>query len=40
MKGGPPPLLIGRGPDIPVRVCTYENVCAAAVRQKERWVEI
>ncbi len=28
--------LIGRGPDIPVRVCTSENACAAAVRQRER----
>ncbi len=33
VKGGPPPL-IGRGPDIPVRVCTFENACAAAVRQR------
>ncbi len=38
-KGGRPPL-IGRGPDIPVRVCTFENACAAAVRQRERWVEM
>ncbi len=28
--------LIGRGPDIPVRVSTFENACAAAVRQRER----
>ncbi len=28
--------LIGRGPDILVRVCTFENACAAAVRQRER----
>ncbi len=35
VKGGPPPL-IGRDPDIPVRVCTFENVCAAAVMQRER----
>ncbi len=28
--------LIGRGPDIPVRVCTFGNACAAAVRQRER----
>ncbi len=33
-EGRTPPL-IGRGPDIPVRVCTFENVCAAAVRQRE-----
>ncbi len=33
VKGGPP--LIGRGPDIPVRVCTFEDACAAAVRQRE-----
>ncbi len=33
VKGGPPPL-ISRGRDIPVRVCTFENVCAA-VRQRE-----
>ncbi len=33
MKGGPPPL-IGRGPDIPVRVCTCENACVAAVRER------
>ncbi len=32
-EGRTPPL-IGRGPDIPVRVCTFENVCAA-VRQRE-----
>ncbi len=32
------PPLIGHGPDIPVRVCTFENACAAAVRQRERWV--
>ncbi len=29
-----PPLIV-RGPDIPVRVCTFENACAAAVRQRE-----
>ncbi len=29
------PLLIGCGPDIPVHVCTFENACAAAVRQRE-----
>ncbi len=28
--------LIGCGPDIPVRVCKFENACAAAVRQRER----
>ncbi len=33
-EGRTPPL-IGRGPDIPVRVCTFEDVCAAAVRQTE-----
>ncbi len=32
IRGG----LIGRGPDIPVRVCTFENACASAVRQRER----
>ncbi len=31
-EGRTPPL-IGRGPDIPVRVCTFEDACAAAVRQ-------
>ncbi len=36
VKAGPPPPLIGRGPDVPVRVCASENVCAAAVRQRER----
>ncbi len=30
-----PPPLIGRGPDIPVRVCMFEDACAAAVRQRE-----
>ncbi len=35
---GRTPSLIGRGPDIPVRVCAFENACAAAVRQRERWV--
>ncbi len=35
VKAGPPPL-IGRGPDVPVRVCASENACAAAVRQRER----
>ncbi len=34
-EGRTPPL-IGRGPDIPVRVCTFEDACAAAVRQRER----
>ncbi len=34
VKGRPPPL-IGRGTDIPVRVCTFD-ACAAAVRQTER----
>ncbi len=34
VKGGPPPL-IGRGPDIPVCVCAFEDACAAAVRQRE-----
>ncbi len=34
VKGGPPPL-IGRGPDIPVRVCMFD-ASAAAVRQRER----
>ncbi len=34
-EGRTPPL-IGRGPDIPVRVCMFENACAAAVRQRER----
>ncbi len=33
-EGRTPPL-IGRGPDIPVRVCTFEDVCSAAVRQTE-----
>ncbi len=33
-EGRTPPL-IGRGPDIPVRVCTFEDACAAAVRQRE-----
>ncbi len=39
VKGGPttpPPPLIGRGPEIPVRVCASENACSAAVRQRER----
>ncbi len=31
-EGRTPPL-IGRGPDIAVRVCTFENACAAAVRE-------
>ncbi len=34
-EGRTPPPLIGRGPDIPVRVCTFEDACAAAVRQRE-----
>ncbi len=34
VKGGPPSL-IGRGPDIPVRVCMFD-ASAAAVRQRER----
>ncbi len=33
-EGRTPPL-IGRGPDIAVRVCTFEDACAAAVRQRE-----
>ncbi len=33
---GRTPTLIGRGPDIPVRVYKFENACAAAVRQRER----
>ncbi len=33
VKGGPPPL-IGRGPDIPVCVCAFEDACAAAVRER------
>ncbi len=37
-EGRTPLPLIGRGPDIPVCVCKFENVCAAAVRQRERWV--
>ncbi len=36
-EGWTPPL-ISCGPDIPVRVCKFENACAAAVRQRERWV--
>ncbi len=36
VKGGPPPL-IACGPDIPVCVCMFD-VCAAAVRQRERGV--
>ncbi len=32
---GRTPSLIGHGPDIPVRVCTFEDACAAAVRQRE-----
>ncbi len=34
------PPLIGRGPDTPVLVCVcaFEDACAAAVRQRERWV--
>ncbi len=32
-EGRTPPLT-DRGPDIPVRVCTFENACAA-VRQRE-----
>ncbi len=27
--------MIGHGPDIPVRVCMFEDACAAAVRQRE-----
>ncbi len=34
-EGRTPPL-IGRGPDIPVCVCAFEDACAAAVRQRER----
>ncbi len=33
VKCGPPPL-IGRGPDIPVCVCAFEDACAAAVRER------
>ncbi len=33
-EGRTPPL-IGRGPDIPVRVCMFENASAAAVRLRE-----
>ncbi len=29
------PPLIGRGSDIPVCVCAFEDACAAAVRQRE-----
>ncbi len=32
---GQTPPLIGRGPDISVRVCTFEDAYAAAVRQTE-----
>ncbi len=28
------PPLIGRGPDIPVCVCAFEDACAAAVRER------
>ncbi len=35
-SGGRTLPLIGCGPDIPVTVCTFENACAAAVRQRER----
>ncbi len=35
VKGRPPPP-IGRGPDIPVGVCAFEDACSAAVRQRER----
>ncbi len=28
------PLLIGRGPDIPVCVCAFEDACAAAFRER------
>ncbi len=35
-EGRTPPL-IGRGPDIQYK-CTCENVCAAAVREREREV--
>ncbi len=40
IRGGVRPSLslIGRGPDIPVRMCMFENACAAAVRQTEREV--
>ncbi len=34
-EGRTPPL-IGRGSDIPVCVCAFEDACAAAVRQRER----
>ncbi len=36
-EGRTPPL-IGRGPDIPVCVCAFEDACAAAVKQRERLV--
>ncbi len=32
----PPPPPIGRGPDIPVHVCKFENACASAVREVSR----
>ncbi len=32
-EGRTPPL-IGRGPDIPVCVCAFEDACAAAVRER------
>ncbi len=35
---GRTPLLIGRGSDIPVCVCAFEDACAAAVKQRERLV--
>ncbi len=41
---GQTPLLIGRGPDIPVCVCVcvcvcaFEDACAAAVKQREKLV--
>ncbi len=35
---GRTPLLIGRGPDIPVCVCAFEDACAAGCSQTEREV--
>ncbi len=34
--GLPPPPLIGRGPDSPVRVFTFENVCFQTEREVSR----
>ncbi len=33
-SNGRTPPLIGRGPDIPVCVCAFEDACAAAVRER------